>query len=109
MRPCDRPPHPWESLPAGDQQVEPPRGLFSLISMSWRRPPLTTFETIVDLMGHTMTGTGLTVWTEWNQDPYPTGLGITPAQLRTFNLVAGSFQAQWNYMIAPQHDSVNNG
>ncbi len=82
--------------------------LFSFISMNWRGRPLTTFETIVDLIGHTTTGTGLTVWAEWDQGTYPTGLRITPAQLRTLNLVEDAFQGRWNYTIAPQTDSVNN-
>ena len=76
--------------------------LFSFISMNWRGRPLTTFETIVDLIGHTTTGTGLTVWAEWDQGTYPTGIRITPAQVRALNLEPDAFQPQWNYTISPQ-------
>ena len=40
--------------------------LFSFIRMNGRGRPLTPFETIVDLIGHPRTQTGLTVWAEWD-------------------------------------------
>lgn len=83
--------------------------LFSFISMNWRGKPLTTFETVVELIGHTRTTTGLTVWAEWDQGTYPTGIKITPAQVRALNLVADPFQGHWNYTISPQDDSVTKG
>lgn len=74
--------------------------------MNWRGRPLTTFETIVELIGHTTTTTGLTVWAEWDQGTYPTGIRITPAQVRALNLEPAEFQGQWNYTIRPQNDPV---
>ena len=82
--------------------------LFSFLSMNWRGRPLTTFEVIVDLIGHTTTGTGLTVWAEWDQGTYPAGIRITPAQVRALNLEPDDFQPHWNYTISPQPVSVTN-
>jgi transposase len=83
--------------------------LFSFISMNWRGRPLTTFETVVELIGHTTTATGLTVWAEWDPGVYPTGIRVTPAQMRALNLEADSFQGQWNYTISPQSVSFIDG
>jgi len=80
--------------------------LFSFISMNGRGRPLTTFETIVDLIGHTTTSTGLTVWAEWDHGIYPTGIRIPPAQVRALNLEPDPFLGQWNYTISPQPVSV---
>ena len=76
--------------------------LFSVISMNWRGQPLTTFETIVDLIGHTTTATGLTVWAEWDHGTYPTGIRISPAQVQALNLEPDAFQGAWNYTINPK-------
>ncbi len=80
--------------------------LFGFLSINGRGRPLTTFETIVDLIGHTTTQTGLTVWADWDQGTYPTGIHITPAQVRALNLEPDVFQGHWNYTIAPQPVSL---
>ena len=80
--------------------------LFSFISMNWRGHPLTTFETIVDLIGHTKTQTGLTVWAEWDKGTYPTGIRITKEEMDALALVHDEVRGQWNYTISPQSDSV---
>ena len=74
--------------------------------MNWRGRPLTTFETIVDLIGHTTTQTGLTVWAEWDQGTYPTGIHITTAEMEALALEYDAVRGQWNYTISPQSDSV---
>ncbi len=80
--------------------------LFRVISMNERGRPLTTFETIVDLIGHTRVQTGLTMWAEWDQGPYPTGIRITDEELDALALEYDAVQGQWNYTISPQSDSV---
>ena len=82
--------------------------LFSFISMNWRGRPLTTFETIVDLIGHTRTQTGLTVWAEWDQGTYPTGIRITDDEMDALALEYDAVRGKWNYTISPQDDSVIN-
>ena len=74
--------------------------------MNWRGHPLTTFETIVEWIGHTKTQTGLTVWAEWDQGTYPTGIHITQAELDALALVYDTVRGQWHYTISPQSDSV---
>ncbi|MGC8488950.1 MAG: ISAzo13-like element transposase-related protein [Clostridia bacterium] len=70
------------------------------------RGPLTTFE--VDLIGHTRTGTGLTVWLKWDPGSYLTGIRILPAPVRALNLESDPFQPPWNYTLSPQPVSVTN-
>ncbi len=74
--------------------------------MNWRGQPLTTFETIIELIGHTATATGLTVWAEWDQGTYPTGIRISTTEMQTVNLEPDAFPGDWNYTISPQSDSV---
>ena len=76
--------------------------------MNWRGRPLTTFETTVDLIGHTRTQTGLTVWAEWDQGTYPTGIHITKEEMEALALAYDAVRGQWNYTISPQFDSVIN-
>ena len=82
--------------------------LFSVISMNGRGRPLTTFETLVDCIGHTRTQTGLTVWAEWDQGTYPTGIRITKEEMEALTLEYDAARGQWNYTISPQSDSVIN-
>jgi hypothetical protein len=51
--------------------------LFSQITMNWRGRPLTTHQTIIDLISNTTTTTGLTVHRVLDTDPYPTGIKHT--------------------------------
>lgn len=82
--------------------------LFSFISMNgWGRSP-TTFETIGDRIRHPRTQTGLTVWAEGDQDPYPPGSRITHEKLDALALDYDAVRGQWNYTISPQPDSVIN-
>ena len=48
----------------------------------------------------------LTVWAEWDQGTYPTGIHITQAELDALALVYDTVRGQWNYTISPQSDSV---
>jgi hypothetical protein len=83
--------------------------LFSVIRMHGRGRPLTPCETLVEWIGHTPTATGLTVWAEWDQGVYPTGLRVTAAQMRALHLEPDAFHGQWNYTISPESVSSING
>ena len=48
--------------------------LFSQITRNWRGRPLTSHETIINLIGATTTTTGLTVTAQLDTAPYPTGV-----------------------------------
>jgi len=50
--------------------------LFSFISMNWRAKPLTSLETIIELLNHTTTQEGLTVQAVLDQHRYPTKVRV---------------------------------
>ena len=75
--------------------------LFSHITMNWRGRPLTTHETVVNLIGNTKTRTGLTVHAEHDTRHYPTGIKISDTELKTFPITGHDFHPEWNYTITP--------
>ena len=50
--------------------------------MNWRGRPLTSHETIVQLIGATTTNTGLTVTAALDTGSYPTGIKISDREMR---------------------------
>jgi hypothetical protein len=78
--------------------------LFSHISINWRGKPLRSLETVIELISHTTTKTGLTVEAIKDDHVYPTGQGklLTKEQYDAINLTRDEFQGKWNYTIAPQ-------
>ena len=60
--------------------------LFSQISMNWRGRPLTSHETILQLIGATTTNTGLTVTAALDTGSYPTGIKISDREMRAARL-----------------------
>src|SRR6202171_5434187 len=60
--------------------------LFCHITENWRGRPLRTFETVVDLIGHTRTATGLRVKAKLDKRRYPTGHVVTRAEMRDLAL-----------------------
>ena len=75
--------------------------LFSYISINWRGQPLTTYQTIINLIAGTTTSTGLKVYARLDETAYPTGLTVTNAQLAAVNLVRHEFHGDWNYTVRP--------
>ena len=75
--------------------------LFSAISMNWRGRPLTSHQTIVNLIAATTTRTGLKVRAQLDQGYYPTGIKVTDKQLAAVPLTKHPFHGEWNYTIAP--------
>ncbi len=57
--------------------------LFSFISINWRAKPLTSLETVIELISHT-------------------GLTVSDAELKALNIVRDAFHGEWNYTIKPQ-------
>ena len=75
--------------------------LFSYISINSRGKPLTTYQTIINLIASTTTSTGLKVYARLDETIYPTGLTVTNAQLAAINLVRHEFHGDWNYTVHP--------
>ncbi len=76
--------------------------LFSFISINWRAKPLTSLETVIELISHTTTQEGLHVIAIKDSQMYPTGLSVTDAELQALNIVRDAFHGEWNYTIKPQ-------
>ena len=79
--------------------------LFSQITLNWRGRPLTSHETVVNLIAHTTTKTGLKVRAERDKGYYPTGIKIPDAELAalhdTGRIKPHTFHPEWNYTILP--------
>lgn len=76
--------------------------LFCHITRNWRGKPLRTWETVVQLIGHTRTTTGLRVKTKLDPGKYPTGVVITKEQMERLQLVKHEFRGEWNYELRPR-------
>ena len=76
--------------------------LFCHITENWRGRPLRTFETVVDLIGHTRTTAGLRVKAKLDKRRYPTGHVVTRAEMRDLALHPHAFHGDWNYELRPR-------
>jgi hypothetical protein len=75
--------------------------LFSRITGNWRGRPLTTYQTIVNLIASTTTRTGLTVRCELDPGLYPTKIKLTDGQKKAIPVHRHKFHGEWNYTITP--------
>lgn len=76
--------------------------LFSYISINWRGKPLTSVETVIELISHTTTRQGLTVTAVKDSNSYPTGIKVPDEDVATLNITREPFHGDWNYTIHPQ-------
>ena len=76
--------------------------LFCHITQNWRGRPLRTFETVVELIGHTRTAAGLRVKAKLDTRRYQTGVVVTTAEMRSLSLHRQSFHGDWNYELRPR-------
>jgi len=79
--------------------------LFCHITQNWRGRPLTSFETIVQLIGHTSTASGLRVTARLDRKRYPTGVDVSKADLDSLALKKLPFHGEWNYEIEPRYQT----
>ena len=79
--------------------------LFSQITMNWRGRPLTSHETILQLIGATTTTTGLTVTATLDTDTYPTGIKISDREMAALPITRHNFHGDWNYTLHPTRDT----
>ncbi len=82
--------------------------LFSSISINWRAKPLTSLETIIELISHTTSKEGLTVTAVKDSHTYPTGIKVTDDELKSLHLIRDAFHGEWNYTFKPQ-DPASDG
>ncbi len=76
--------------------------LFSSISINWRGKPVTSFETVIELLSHSTTQQGLTVTAVKDTNSYPTGIKVSDEDLAALNITREPFHGDWNYTIQPQ-------
>ena len=82
--------------------------LFSYISINWRAKPLTSLETIIELISHTTSQEGLSVTAVKDSQTYPIGIKVTDEELNALHLIRDAFHGEWNYTFKSQ-DPVFNG
>ncbi|OYV89320.1 MAG: hypothetical protein B7Z57_13110 [Acidiphilium sp. 37-60-79] len=75
--------------------------LFCHITQTWRGQPLTSRQTVVELIASTTTKTGLTVRCELDTQTYPKGITVSDAEMEALNIKRDTFHPEWNYSISP--------
>ncbi len=75
--------------------------LFCFITQNWRGRPLTSYQTIVNLIGSTTTKAGLTVRAALDTSHYETGIQVSNEELARVRQVPAKFHGEWNYTIRP--------
>lgn len=76
--------------------------LFCFITKNWRGRPLTSHQTIVELISSTTTDAGLTVRAALDENEYETGIKISDEELSRVKLKRSEFHGDWNYAIRPR-------
>ena len=80
--------------------------MFSFISMNWRGRPLTSYRTIVELIGATTTTKGLRIKAERDTEWYPVGVKISDAEMAALPLTRHDWHGDWNYTLHPVAQST---
>jgi hypothetical protein len=75
--------------------------LFSFISINWRGKPLTSIETIIELLSHTRTKHGLAVTAVVDKNTYPVGVKVSDEEMALLAIIHDEFHGEWNYTIKP--------
>lgn len=76
--------------------------LFNHISMNWKGQPLASMDTIIELIGHTTSRSGLKVYAMEDKNKYPTGRKIADDELEQLNITPNKILGKWNYTITPR-------
>lgn len=75
--------------------------MFSFITINWRARPLIAYETVLELMRHTTTKTGLKIEAILDENEYETGKKVSDEDMKQINIQGDSFHPEWNYVIKP--------
>jgi len=73
--------------------------------MNWRGAPLTSHQTVVNLIGAVTTTPGLKVHAELDDHNYPTGIRISDADMQALPLRRHEWHGEWNYSLTPGPDT----
>ena len=69
--------------------------------MNWRGRPLTSYRTIVELIGATTTARGLRIKAERDTEWYPVGVKISDAEMAALPLTRHDWHGDWELHAAP--------
>jgi Rhodopirellula transposase DDE domain len=75
--------------------------LFCYITKNWRGRPLTSYETVVNLIAATTTTKGIVVRAFLDAAEYEIGIKVSDEQLAKVKWTPAKFHGNWNYTIAP--------
>jgi hypothetical protein len=75
--------------------------MFCFITKNWRGRPLTSYETIVNLIAKTTAKSGLTVRAALDTNAYATGTHVSDEALSQVHITPAHFHGEWNYTIHP--------
>jgi transposase len=76
--------------------------MFSQITCNWRGRPLTSHETIVNLISNTTTQTGLFIEAALDTARYQTGIKVPKKEFDAIRIKRDEFHPEWNYVILPR-------
>lgn len=76
--------------------------MFCHITENWRGRPLVSREVVVNLIGHTTTQTGLEIYSELDENSYPTGREVSDQQMESLSIKRDKFHGEWNYTLTPR-------
>ena len=76
--------------------------MFSFISQNWKGQPLLTQQTVIDLISHTKTKTGLKITAVLDQNRYEKGIKVSDQEMQQIKLRKHTWHGEWNYTISPK-------
>ncbi len=76
--------------------------LFCHITKNWRAKPLTSYETIVNLIAHTTTKKGLKVKAELDYGKYEVGKKVSKEEMKALSMSRHEVNPKWNYTLKPR-------
>lgn len=81
--------------------------LFCHITKNWRSQPLTSYETVVNLIAHTTTKKGLKVQAELDHGKYKLGKKISKKDMQALSMSRHEVNPRWNYTLKPRSKAKN--
>ena len=82
--------------------------LFCHITQNWRGRPLVSYETVVSLISHTTTRTGLKVKATLDRHLYQTGIKVADTEMKELQIKRSRFHGEWNYTFTPRSTCSSN-
>lgn len=76
--------------------------LFCHITRNWKAQPLTSYETVVNLIAHTTTKKGLKVQSEIDSRTYEVGKKVSKKEMKALSMSRHEVNPRWNYTLKPR-------